>query len=115
MPTPFNHRQESRVEFLGEQDGPPERLLKADLATTLGRYRAIRRAYLARVGFQPEAMVSVALCVAPATAEDTSVVRSVGEIFSRHAGPAAHLDVVFVTDEQEVDLRRVCRPFFERK
>jgi len=46
---------EPRLEFLGEQDGEAERALKAVLAKELATFPGVKRAYLARVGFGPEA------------------------------------------------------------
>src|SRR3569833_4157193 len=48
-------RREGRVEFLGEQSGSVEDLLKRDLIFEFATRPDIRRAYLARDGFQPEA------------------------------------------------------------
>jgi hypothetical protein len=59
-------RTEPRVEFLGEQDGPPERKLKASIVEELTGVPAISRAYLARVGYQPQGRPAVALCLAAA-------------------------------------------------
>ncbi len=39
------------IRFLGEQDGPPERLLKEKLADFFRRDGSVSRAYLAKVDF----------------------------------------------------------------
>jgi hypothetical protein len=105
-------RNEPRLEFLGEQDGEPERALKTVLAIELAKFPEVERAYLAQVGFAPSAGVGVALCLTPSTTKDAAIVQHVGKVFAAQFSRDAHLDVVFVDGEQETDLQRVCRPFY---
>ena len=49
----------SRIAFVGEQDGPPERLLKEKLVDFFGCAGNVDRAYLARITFGEEKNVSV--------------------------------------------------------
>ena len=105
-------RREPRIDFVGEHDGPPERELKALLAAELTHYPAVRRAYLAIVGFGPEAPLSVALCLAPAKAESPVVVDACAQIFRRLFKADMALDMLFVTAEQEGELARVCSAFY---
>lgn len=106
-------RRELRIEFLGEQDGPSERDLKVALRGELERHAAIKRAYLARIGFAPAASPTVALCLVPTSAEDAAIVKAVGKIFEGQFASGVPLDILFPSVDQEADLRRVCRPFFE--
>jgi hypothetical protein len=104
-------RREGRIEFLGEQDGPAERELKTLLRVECRRFPSIQRAYLARMGFTPDAPISVGLCIAPSSAEDPAIVEAVQRAFSSLFASDAHLDIVFVDAEQERDLQRVCQSF----
>lgn len=104
-------RREGRVEFLGEQDGPAERELKAMLKTELRRFPSIQRAYLARIGFASDAPGSVALCIFPSSTNDQKIVEVVQQTFSSLFASDAHLDIVFVSTAQEADLQRVCKSF----
>jgi len=108
---PFSERREGRIEFLGEQDGPPERVLKALLRAEFQHHPVVRRAYLAQVGFAPGASRSVALCIAPSSAEGPKIVSRIGELFAQFSADA-YLDILFPDEEQETDLKRVCHPFF---
>ena len=107
-------RSEPRIEFLGEQDGPPERALKSALTETLARLPHSVRGYLARVGFQPDNENAVALCLAGFHRPDTALVDDVNAAFSRMFGTGAALDIIFISAEQEADLRRVCTSFYDR-
>jgi hypothetical protein len=101
------------VRFAGEQDGEPERRLKAQFAELFGRRADIRRAYLARVTNDSEA--GVALCLAAASDDpDTAILREVGAIFADIFNGKEYLDVVFVDDEREAELKRVCASFYGR-
>lgn len=109
--TDWTERREPRIEFLGEQDGGPERKLKELLVALFQRRPAVRRAYLARVGFAPSAAPSVALCLAPSSAEGSTLVEEVRKEFTFFSADA-YLDILFLSEEQERDLQRVCPPFF---
>lgn len=105
-------RHEDRVEFLGEQSGPIENTLKRELTLEFATRPDIRRAYLARVGFQPDAEPTVALCVCSKRPDDKSIVARVGDIFRRMFSKDAAPDVLFLSEQQDVDLARLCRPFY---
>lgn len=107
-------RREGRVEFLGEQFGSAEDPLKRELILEFATRPDIQRAYLAKVAFQPQDETSVAVCVVSSRPDDRSLVMRVGEIFRRRFGADAALDLLFLTAEQEVDLARVCSPFYRR-
>ena len=98
---------------MGEQDGDAERALKARLSTSLAKFRTVNRAYLARVGFQPNAEPAVALCVA-SDDPNVSVLEEAGRQFRTLFATEAFLDMLFLSPEQEADLARVCSAFYER-
>jgi hypothetical protein len=109
---PAEVRSEPRVEFLGEQDGPTEGKLKKLLALELAQFPEVTRAYLARVGFQPENKTSVALCLRSSGKNKEAIVRRVSERFAELFNKAVFLDVLFLTAQQEADLKRVCSAFY---
>jgi len=108
---PIERRRERRIEFLGEQDGVPERELKALLVTELRRFPSVQGAYLARIGFAPDAAPSVALCLVPSSRDDREIVQAVNRVFASLFSSGQHLDVVFIDEQEEADLRRVCPSF----
>lgn len=108
-------RNERRVEFLREQDGPSEQEFKALLQRVLRRHPSVQRAYLAVVGYDPRVQPRVALCISPQASEARSLVDDVSAAFSEAFSVEEALDILFVSDEQEADLRRVCSLFFERR
>lgn len=102
------HTQRS-VRFVGEQDGAPELLLKDALVADLRAAPEVKRAYLARVEYQDEK--HVALCLAGPV--DRSLVERIGSRFAEIFGQHEHLDILFITTEQEAELARVCAPFHQ--
>ena len=108
-----DQRREPRIEFLGEQDGPAERELKARISGALDLFPSVHRAYLARVEFEPGDGVSVALCLA-ADQPDPAVVRTIQKEFHGLFAQGAFLDILFVSAEQESDVARVCSAFYEQ-
>jgi len=103
-------RTENAIRFLREQDGPPEQAFKAGLVADVLNGSAITRAYLACVAYTDRNTPEVALCVRGP--EDPALVRRIGVKFAETFGRDVHLDICFVSEAQEEDLQRVCKPFF---
>ena len=113
-PSAHNHPQEmhvSEVQFLGEQDGAPERLLRGRLAEFFQRDKSVHRAYLARTSLDGQA--SVALCVKTQFGADRGIAEKIGAIFAMIFNAAEHLDIIFLSEHQESQLKRVCSAFFD--
>ena len=104
----------SGLRFLGEQDGPPERLVKHRLTDLFSMDPNILRAYFARVTFVGTDEVSVALGLRTQSGPDTEIVKTVGIVFGSVFNAREHLDIVFLSDGQEAELKKVCKPFFKR-
>jgi hypothetical protein len=98
--------------FIGEQDGPPERVLKERLIDFFKRDQSVQQAYLAKVNFGHNNPISVALCLRTQFGTDKGMVEKVGTIFASVFGAKEHLDIVFLDDNQEASLVKVCQPFF---
>lgn len=98
------------VRFLGEQDGAPERLLKSRLVEAFSRHTDVRRAYLAQINVGDG--VGVGLCISTVGDADPSLVREISAIFASIFGAHEYLDILFVSEEQEAALERVCPRFF---
>ncbi len=110
---PPKHPQEirvPRVQFLGEQDGPAEQSLKGRLAEFFTRDRSVLKAYLARVDVGGQ--TSVALCLKTQFGPDRGLAEKIGAIFKTIFNAEVHLDIMFATAAQEVELSQVCQPFF---
>jgi len=98
--------------FIGEQDGPPERELKTELTALFGQLRLVTTAYLARVRYGDAGTVQVALCVRGQPGQNRMFAERVNRIFGPMFGSHEHLDIIWVTPEEEPALRSVCRPFY---
>ena len=109
----FQQRTERRIEFLGEQDGDVERELKSRLISVLAGFSVVQRAYLVRVGFQPDAAPSVALCLV-SEQHDPAIVEKVRRQFASLFAADVFLDMLFLDPSAEADVARVCSPFYER-
>jgi len=80
----------------------------------LDRSRPLR-AYLAQVKYGEEANPNVALCMDSEHGEDDGLVDDIASLFCRMFGPNEHLDVLFLTESQEIQIRKVCCPFFSSR
>jgi hypothetical protein len=102
------------VVFLQEQDGVSERELKAELSKYFTGSRSVKRAYLSRVQFVDVGNdFNVVLClVISINVPEETILNKIASIFGSMFGKHEHLDVLFLSVDQEVRVSRVCRPFF---
>ena len=107
--SPQEIRQPS-IRFLGEQDGEPERQLKSALVQVFEAYPGLGRAYLAVVAYGGSDEFQVSLCLSGG--EDHALIKAVGNCFAQIFSSAEHLDILFLSAEQESELMAVCKPFY---
>ena len=115
VPRPPQQIVVQTVSFLGEQDGAPEQELKNELVILFGQLRLVDVAYLAVVRYGDTAMPNIALCVRGQPGQDRTFAELVGRVFGSMFGSHEHLDVIWLTPEQETSLAKACRPFYGTK
>jgi hypothetical protein len=102
-----------RIEFIGEQAGPVEDDLKVKFRLVFAELPDILSAYLARLSYGEPASYSVGLCIRSGVGVDHPLQKRLGQIFTDTFSRDQHLDILFIRDDQEEELKRVCRPFYE--
>jgi hypothetical protein len=112
VPRPPQQVTVQKVYFLGEQDGPPEQGLKNKLVILFGQLRLVNIAYLAVVRYGDAVSPNVALCVRGQPGQNRMFAERVGRVFAAIFGSHEHLDLIWLTPEQETSLAKVCRPFY---
>ena len=100
-----------KIEFVAEQDGKFEQGVKEALLPVLQRHPEIQRGYLVSVMYDGKQR-SVALCLESSTGPSEQVAKEVSSVFREQAGRDVHLDILFLTAEQRVEVRSVARPFY---
>lgn len=110
---PLEQFQAAEIRFLGEQDGPPERQLKAVLHDLFRNRRNVERAYLAIVSYPHTTTPAVALCLRTKFGADPGLVREIGEVFEPIFASRVPLDIMFLNGGQENDLAKVRCAFHE--
>lgn len=116
---PTEHFQAKRLKFVGEQDGPPERTLKAGLVELFKREAGVTKAYLARITYDGADSHSVALCLygwadrGLTEKAQRDLAEKIGKIFASLFGGQAHMDIMFANKMQVTELDQCCRPFFD--
>jgi len=100
------------MEFVGEQDGEPERELKQKLVPILEEALEIKSAYLAIVDYRDGSSPSVVLCMRSDKEADAAFVLRIGKVFSEAFNAKEHLDVLFMDSRKESAVRAVCSPFY---
>lgn len=106
-------RVEPDIEFLSEQDGLPEKWLTGSWLPVLTERGSVRAAYLAIVSYDRGVTSHRALCIRSTTGDDPAFVDKLAAVFEQTGARGHMLDIMFVSAEQEQQLKRVCKPFYE--
>jgi hypothetical protein len=107
------HQFSTDITFIGEQDGTHERRLKEAISVLLDLNASVARAYLARVRYDDGTTSSVLLGLFRHDGRENGKLalqmdRTFGALFNTEA----HLDVVFLDDAGEAQIRKSCQPFY---
>ena len=97
--------------FVGEQDGPTEKNLKDGLVALFQKDIAIKAAYLVKVDFGNGGS-GVILGLRCMAGENRQIADSIGKVFASIFARSEHLDILFLSESQEVQIKQVCRSFF---
>ena len=102
------------VTFLGEQDGPAERRLKEALSVLLGLGATVTRAYLARVRYDDRTSGVMLGLLTDDERNSEKVAVQMGRTFEALFNTKTHLDIMFLDDERDAEIRKACAPFYDR-
>src|SRR5260370_6979505 len=104
------------IQFAAEQDGAPERQLKAKLTAAFDAMPEVTKAFLALVmyGKKTDAPLAVALCVKLRQGHHVKqdVVQAASNQFAALFNPAHQMDTVFLSDQQHLQPEHACRPSY---
>jgi hypothetical protein len=102
------------VTFLGEQDGPAERRLKEALSVLLGLGATVTRAYLARVRYDDKTSGVMLGLLTDDERNSEKVAGQMGRTFEALFNTKTHLEIMFLDDERDAEIRKACAPFYDR-
>jgi len=106
-------RKERDSRFLREQDGQIEKEVKARWQSILATFPDVLRAYLAIASFGQSQNYQVVLCLMSKTGENPLLVDALAQPFQEMFNAATPLDILFLNAATEVDVKKVCRAFYE--
>ena len=99
------------LRFLGEQEGPVERQVKAAWAPILAASPNVNRAFLLRALYADKTQhVVLALCAVGQP--DVDLVRALRVPYAAIFSSDCPLDMAFVNAAQESEVEKVCSPFY---
>jgi hypothetical protein len=104
---------EHAVRFVGEQDGHVEREIKELWKSIFLKTPSVERAYLALITYEKSSTPQPALCIQHSEGGNQALVNSVSDPFRKIFNTSAGLEILFLNPEQETQVRRVCKPFYE--
>ena len=102
------------VDFVGQQAGPVEDELKSAFQQVFAVTPTVQSAFLARIYRGREPRQSVAVCIRSTIGMDDKVEDRLSAIFKSRFRADQRLDFLFLMEEEEMRLREVCPPFYER-
>ena len=102
------------VTFLGEQDGPAERRLKEALSVLLGLGATVTRAYLARVRYDDKTSGVMLGLLTDDERNSEKEAGQMGRTFEALFNTKTHLEIMFLDDERDAEIRKACAPFYDR-
>jgi hypothetical protein len=101
-------------QFLGDMNGKKEQIFKEKLIEFFKRDQSVNAAYLARiVGLGIPA--TAALCLRTQFGFDKGMMEKIGKIFAPVFSIQENFNVIFLTEQQELLLAKLARPFFKEK
>jgi len=99
------------ITFLGEQDGPAERRLTEALGVLLRLNKSVTRAYL----LHDEKTGGVTLGVlTDDEKKNEKLVEQVDKAFAALFNTTAHLDILFLSENKDAEIRKTFPPFYNR-
>jgi len=101
------------VQFLGERDGQVEQDIKTRWTPILAQSPSVQCAYLANVSYDDAASYQPALCIGRSGGNDPAHVDALSEPFRQIFNTSAALDTMFLRPEQETEVSKVCRAFYD--
>jgi hypothetical protein len=101
-----------KFSFLGEQDGPVERTVKAQWLPILSARGEIRRAFLVRASYEGSKDVHVVLALCSNGGADLGLIEALRVPYAAIFHHDCPLDMVFANSTQESQIEKVCPPFY---
>lgn len=102
----------NNIHFVREQDGEVEREFKSSLVTLFEKAHKPVRAYLVQVVYEDGSEFNVALCLMVDGGGDSYLLREITRIFKSRFSTEEHLDIIFLSPDQELKVRKISCPFY---
>lgn len=102
----------NKIIFISEQDGDIERQFKRMLVDSFIYSKNYIRAYLVKVQYELDPTPHVALCIKTDTDLIEPIIDECTDIFSAIFSGDQHLDIIFISDAEEKEVRLLCCPFY---
>ena len=105
----------NKLNFVCEQDGVSEKEFKNALIPILIKHDKPVRAYLVQTRYVDNIEFNVALCFMTEGKEDAYLLNESIKIFKVMFGTKEHIDIIFLNQEQEQNIRKISCPFYVSK
>lgn len=102
------------IDYVSEQDGPPERDLKTALGELFVASDEVQAAFLLRVRLPKATQESVMLVVRAPDADRRRLVKRITHVFQQHFGSNVSLDISFMTLDDVARAEMVASAFYRR-
>ena len=103
------------IAFIGWQDGAHERRLKEAISVLLDLDATVARAYLVRANYAEVTGSALLGLLTHDRKESGKLALQMDRVFGALLNTEAHLDVIFLDDEGDVRMRKICAPFYHHR
>lgn len=100
------------IEFLCEQDGEVERILKSRLNQVFLKHERKIRAYLVLARYVQQNTLNVMLCIKSESNNDENIIKECAQIFNEIFNQNQHLDIMIINEKEEMEIKKVCPSFY---
>jgi hypothetical protein len=101
--------------FVGEKTGQIEDEIKGKFTEIFKKYDHVISAYLAILQYESKNALSVGLCINSALKDkNETIIKEIGNTFKQVFNRNVFMDILFLTEEKETELIKVCKPFYKK-
>ena len=102
------------IAFVGKPSDAVDDQLMERFCKVLAKSHSVRTAYLATVSYGLSSHNSLCLCIGSTAGTDYRLQKILGGLYRKHSFKDESLDILFLRDDQEKRLKKVCEPFYRR-
>jgi len=112
LPTGVTTATQNKPQFFGPQDGLAAELFEAGFRGAFQALPSVQKAYFCKIRYGNEDANQAALCLVNAIGPSLQVIEALAIVIRRHLDQSYHIDILFLSEQQEIEIAKTCPPFY---